>query len=261
MSTSHVASSLLAEEPKTQCGDCLNSRFRPNAREPGGVWSNEQIPKNKAKSISIGFNWRIIDNLRVHDHIKIRGARRKLYVENYKKTLVNLAKCGAKEVGFDFMPVFYKVRTHYGPSISGQTSFALFDPVAFCLFDIYFLRRFEAEMCYSALQLHKAKIFNKRLGAEQKRLLCENILSAIPNERDRSINSLLHLLEIYKGISDADLKQSFDEFHSEIGPVAEELKLLLYVNTDNPAAHLLSLPSITSYEGILGNTSRYVMVR
>ena len=77
----------------------------------GEVWPKEDLAKLKKISESAGLELEVIDSIPVHEDIKLGLPSRKEYIENYKKTLVNLGTAGIHMVCYNFMPVFDWTRT------------------------------------------------------------------------------------------------------------------------------------------------------
>ena len=60
----------------------------------GEVWSVEKITELKNKVEKAGFKLSVIESVPVHEDIKLGKPSRDRLIENYCKTLENLAKCG-----------------------------------------------------------------------------------------------------------------------------------------------------------------------
>ena len=65
-------------------------------KQPGEVWEAEEIEEVHRQIQGAGFHMDVVESVNVHDDIKIGLPSRDQYIENYKKTLRNLAKFGVK---------------------------------------------------------------------------------------------------------------------------------------------------------------------
>lgn len=211
---------------------------------PGQVWTEDDIRIRKESMLCKGREWLIVDNLVVHEDIKLGRAGADKYIRNYQQTLINLSRCGVKVVCYNFMPVLYKIRTHFQSSYPNRHVFSLFDCVAFTAFDLYILERSNAETSYSYYQRHVANCYYQRLTESEKNMLAENILSCTQSGNPLLLDDLKKALEQYRMVSNEQLYINFLAFKQEILPLAESLNLQMHFNSDNPCSNLLGLPGV-----------------
>jgi len=208
------------------------------------VWLPEEIEVKRKSLLYEGREWTVVDNLIIHDDIKIGSLKALNYISSYKQTLSNLAIAGIKEVQYNFTPVFFKLSTHLDCSISDEYPLPAFDPIAFAVFDIYILKRDGAEMCYNDYQRHSASLFNRRLSFIEKKQLEVNILQCIQDKRLLSRNKLLTLIDKYKVVTNQDLKRNLEIFQLAVLPFATQLGITMKLEKDWIKGSVLGLPTL-----------------
>jgi len=222
-------------------GGCISSLKHLPA---GKVWTIDDIELRKESMLYKGREWLIVDNLIIHESIKQGTEEASMFIENYHQTLINLAACGLKVICYNFMPLIFKVRTHFSSSFPNKHVFSLFDKVAFSVFDLYILKRTEAEKSYSSYERHLARCYNHNLTQAEKFQLAENILTSVQSNNKVTLDEFRESIEKYRSISNEQLYCNFLNFKDQILPLAESLGLKMYFNSDNPCSNLLGLPSV-----------------
>ncbi len=92
-------------------------------KQPGEVWEKEEIARVQAQLEPYGFNMDVVESVNVHDDIKTGLPTRDQYIENYIRTIRNLAAFGVKVICYNFMPVFDWTRTDlFHPVGDGSTA-------------------------------------------------------------------------------------------------------------------------------------------
>lgn len=215
----------------------------------GEVWKVEDIQERLQIIQKEGMEWTVVESLPVHEDIKRRGGDFQYYISNYKKSLKNLAQCGLKVITYNFMPILDWVRTDQSYSNPDGTKALLFDEVAFTFFDVFLLKRPDAEKDYTDKQLNEAKTYGDTLNKAEKEKLFQNVLLGLPgSDESFTTEKILELLEAYKGIDDEALRKNLFHFLSEVSPVAEELGVKLAIHPDDPPFSVLGLPRVVSTE-------------
>ncbi|MEQ5791557.1 mannonate dehydratase [Muricauda sp. NFXS6] len=215
----------------------------------GEVWQVKDIQERQEIIRREGMEWSVVESLPVHEDIKRRGGEYQTHILNYKKSLENLAQCGIKVVAYNFMPILDWVRTDQSYSNPDGTKALLFDEVAFTFFDVFLLKRPDAQDDYSKEQLDEAKVYGDSLNEEEKERLFQNVLLGLPgSDESFTPEKILELLEAYSGIDDDALRNNLIQFLSEVAPVAEELGMKLAIHPDDPPFSVLGLPRVVSTE-------------
>ena len=83
----------------------------------GEKWTNNLIKKRKKfiESFKVdksqSLKWSVVESLPVHNDIKKRSGNYKYFIDQYKDSLVNLAKNKVTNICYNFMPLIDWVRT------------------------------------------------------------------------------------------------------------------------------------------------------
>lgn len=185
----------------------------------GDIWPVERIDQVKKEINEAGLEMEVIESINVHEDIKKGLPSKDMYIENYIKTMRNLADAGVKCVCYNFMPVLDWFRSDlYLPLEDG--SFA---------------------MSYS--------------HDEAKKLTLENMTSSmingsnnfsLPGWEPERFPKMAEDIEFYQNVSQDEYFANIKYFLDAIMPVAEECDMDFGVHPDDPPFPLFNLPKVVN---------------
>jgi mannonate dehydratase len=215
----------------------------------GEIWTVEAIQERQQIIKNAGLEWSVVESLPVHEEIKRATGNYLQYIENYKISIKNLADCGIKIITYNFMPILDWVRTEHNFINEDGSKALLYNQEAFIYFDVFLLKRPNAENDYSDKEKENALQFGNKLSEDEKALLFKNVLLGLPGSKiNFTAEQILSLLDNYAHIDNSKLRENLIYFLSEVVPAAAENEVKLAIHPDDPPFSVLGLPRIVSTE-------------
>ena len=219
----------------------------------GEIWTEEEIQKRKDllsesnKKNPFQLSWNVVESLPVHEHIKQGKNDRDELIEKYKQSLINLGNKGITRVCYNFMPVLDWLRTNVRFNMEDGSTALLHDKKDLIIFDLFILKRKNAEKDYSAELVNEAKSKYSEMASENLEILERSLLMALPgDEKGFTLEKLRKGLKEYEDISARQLRENLVYFLSEVIPVAVEAGVNLAIHPDDPPWPVLGLPRVVS---------------
>ncbi|WP_377293418.1 mannonate dehydratase [Rhizobium sp. SG2393] len=213
----------------------------------GRIWTPEDIAERMDLVKKAGMVWSVCESIPVNSAIKLRNGDSRRYIDAWKQCLANLGKAGIPVVCYNFMPVVDWTRTDllFATAAGG---FALrFDMEEFAAYDLFVLKRKNAEASYSADLIEKAEARLSMMSEEAILTLEHNIIAGLPGGEDtHTRETIRERIAAYDGLSSADMQANLIEFLREVVPVAEENGTKLAIHPDDPPFSLFGLPRVVS---------------
>ncbi len=211
----------------------------------GEVWSVDRVKSTKEKIVEAGLKWSVVESVNVHEEIKTNGPECQRYIDNYIDTLANLAKNGIHTVCYNFMPVLDWTRTDLDYQLEDGRSALRYDHIAYMAFDLFVLRRRDAEEEYSDELKHKAKVYFEQLDENGLSKLQNTLMAGLPGTRDViSVDTFREQLARYAAIDAPQLRKNLISFLKQVAPAAADMGVNLCIHPDDPPRSIFGLPRV-----------------
>lgn len=184
----------------------------------GDLWTKAEIEEYVSGVHKAGLEVEVIESVNVHEDIKLGLPSREKYIENYIKTIENLAEYGVKVIVYNFMPVFDWLRTDLAREIPEDGSNSLY-------YD-------EAELA----GMTPTELVEKTAEGSKG--------FTLPGWEPERLKELTHVLELYKKVTPDDLRANYKYFLEKIIPTCEKCGVRMAVHPDDPAWPVFGLPRI-----------------
>lgn len=185
---------------------------------PGDVWEIEEIRELQKSIQSKGMELLGIESVSINDAIKAGTEERDYYIDNYIQTIRNLAACGINLICYSFKPIFGWAKTDLNYELDDGSRTLMYDEKV-------------------VQSIEPAEMFN--LITSQTG---DFDLSGWEAERFEEFNDLL---EMYKDISEDDLRENLKYFLDKVIPVCEECDVYMGIHPDDPPWEMFGFPRIT----------------
>ena len=213
----------------------------------GQAWTEDEVMKRKAQIEAASLTWDVCESIAVPEPIKTRTGNFRTLIDNHKASLRAVAKAGVRVCCYNFMAITDWTRTDLDwPLANGGTALR-FDVVDFCAYDVFILKRRDAEADHPPERIAAARQRMTAWPEGKAAQLERNLIDWVPAREtvyDRA--SFLRQLDEYRDITVEGLRQHLFLFVRDIAETAEEVGISLAIHPDDPPFPLFGLPRVNS---------------
>ena len=213
----------------------------------GKTWLKQDILDHKLQIEAAGLTWDVCESIWMSDEIKLKGASAVEEVLAWNETLKNLGEAGVKTVCYNFMPVVDWTRTNLEYQLEGKGIALRFDMIDFIAYDVFVLKRPNADQDYQASSVTLAKDRLSEKTADEIALLEKNIIAGLPGgSESHGDGEFAKRISRFDNLTDDDMRNNLVSFLEAVIPTAEKYGITLAIHPDDPPFPLFGLPRIVS---------------
>jgi mannonate dehydratase len=213
----------------------------------GEIWPIEEIQARQKTIADAGLVWSVVESLPVHERIKLAEGPLEPLFEAYRQSLRNLGACGIRTVCYNFMPVLDWTRTELNYRLANGATALRFDAALYAAFDVLMLERQGSRDEHDPAVMARAQAWFDRSSESERARLLATIMAGLPGAFDRyDLPGLRRMLERYRGIGAAELRENLAAFLRNVVPTAEAVGIRMCIHPDDPPRPLLGLPRVVS---------------
>ncbi len=213
----------------------------------GQEWTPRDIEQRRDEIADAGLVWNVVESIPVHPSIKLGATDAAQYIAAYKATIQNLAAAGLKTICYNFMPVVDWTRTDLRyPAPNGGLALR-FDFTDFAAYDLFILKRENANQDYSETAITTANARFKKMTNSEITRLEQTIIAGLPgSELSHDRESIRRQIAQFDGLDAAQLQANLITFLRKIIPVAQSVGVNMCLHPDDPPIPLFGMPRVVS---------------
>lgn len=154
------------------------------------------------------------------------------------------------------MPVLDWTRTSLDYEVEDGSKALFFNATALAAFDLFILKRPDAEKSFTEAQIEAAKTYYKKMSEDDIYKLVKTIIAGLPGSSENyqipktgfDLSPFQATLDTYKGMDEDDMRNNLVYFLNSIMSTAEENGMLMCIHPDDPPFSILGLPRIMRNE-------------
>ncbi len=215
--------------------------------QTGVAWPKEDVTSIKATIEQAGLTWDVIESIPVHNNIKLRSGNFEQQIENYRASIQAVGAVGINTVCYNFMPVVDWTRTSLNYRLKNNAQALRFDIADFAAYDLFILKRKNAQSSYSPDVLARAESIYRKMNTQAQEQLEQNIIAGLPGgEGSYTREAIRAIIQQFIDLGEAQFREHLMLFLESVVPVAEDAGVKLCIHPDDPPFSLFGLPRVVS---------------
>lgn len=213
----------------------------------GEAWPLADIEQRKAEIEAHGLRWSVVESIPLHNDLKTGTGRYSELLQNYRASVHNVGAAGIEVVCYNFMPVVDWTRTNLNYRLNNASQALRFEMSDFAAYDVYILKRENAEQDYAPEVLERARTRLQAMSEEEQALLETNIIAGLPGgEGSYTRDSIRAAIADFIALGTPGMRANLFRFLEAVIPSAEAAGVRMCIHPDDPPFSLFGLPRVVS---------------